>query len=161
MSPFFLVGAALTVGFALIVALALSGKKRGRFFQPEFSLSRDQFEKLAVALLEEMKLDIQERESVENQTDLLVRNPTPIVGGFLLVRCLYTNDPRMIIEATAILEFSNLILQERLSKGILMTTGRLTPDLPGLGELAPIEFIDGDRFLGLLQKYRLAVPQMT
>ena len=82
----------------------------------------------------------------------MARNPTPITGGQFLIHCLYS-DKDAVIGSAEIIEFSNMIVQERLSKGIFITTGRFTGDIPAIGELAPMEFIDGEALRRLVNKY--------
>lgn len=140
MSVLAVAGLAAAAGFALILLAALTGRKPRPF---EASLTFSQFEQTCYRLMDEMKLQIEEAEKSGPCIDLLVRNPAPIVGGLLLVRCLYL-EPDGVVTAAQILELSNLVVQERVTKGVFLTTGRFTPDRATLTELAPIEFIDGE-----------------
>lgn len=151
----FLALGAIVTGFSLIFLIALSDKKRRQKIPPtqEKQLTQDQFEKACATIIEEMKLTIEEiRRSGEGWLDMIVRNPAPITGGQYLVYCLPA-DPEQVIGVTEIMELSNRVIQERLSKGIFLTTGRFTPEIPAIGELAPMEFIDGEAFKKLLAKY--------
>jgi restriction endonuclease Mrr len=139
-------GLAIAVGFALIFLLAVADKqsrrKNVRSAEPE--MSRSQFEKACVEILERMKLDIHDIQRTDDDNlDIRARNPAPVVGGEFFIRCVYLPEGR--IESAEILEMSNVIVQDRLSKGIFMTNGRFTEDLTAISELAPIEFIDGAR----------------
>lgn len=154
----FLVFGAMGAGFFFIFLLALADKKKrakageGRGAN---RLDQEQFEKACVAVVEGMRLEIDEiHRSIPSRLDMIARNPTPIVGGRFLIHCLYA-DPAEIVTSAQIIEFSNMVLQERLSKGILMTTGSFTQEIPAIGELAPIEFIDGPALEGLMEKYRV------
>ena len=150
-----LVFASVGIGFLLIFLLALSDKKR-RMTEGtprDRNLTAAQFEKACVLVVEGMKLEIEEiNRASPDRLDMIARNPTPITGGQFLIHCLYV-DPKQVIPATQIIELSNMVLQERLSKGIFMTTGRFTGEIPTIGELAPLEYIDGPAFQKLLAKY--------
>lgn len=156
MGSFFLIAfGAVGLGFVLIFLLAL-GEKKGKAKASQSHkpvISRDRFEKACVLIVEGMKLEISEiNRSGEDRLDILARNPTPFTGGDFLVHCLYREAPE-VIRPAEIIEFSNMVLQERLSKGIFITTGRFTDEIPTIGELAPMEFIDGPAFQKLLGKY--------
>ena len=145
-------------GFVLIFLLALSDKRR-KARQPKSEdplLTFQQFEKACMAIVEEMKLEIDEltHGSDAHQFDMLARNPTPLVGGQFLIHCVYLR-PDQLVESPEVLEVSNMIVQERISKGLILTTGRFAEDIATLGELAPMEFIDGAAFKGLMDKYKI------
>ena len=147
---------AIFIGFALIFLLAVSDKKRAVLNDSptEKKISPLEFEKSCIHLIEHMKMDIDSVERTEDGLDMMVRNPTPFTGGSFIVHCQYLENPAEVIPASEIIELSNLVIQERLSKGIFMTTGQFTSDIPGIGELAPMEFIDGKSLTLLLEKYR-------
>jgi hypothetical protein len=155
------VGAVL-FGFFMIFLLALAEKKRAKTNpKPEKQLGLLQFEKICVEMAEGMKLEIDELSRSGNALDIFAHNPTPLTGGKFLVHCLYLSPEAPPVSAAEILELSSAIIQDRVSKGIFITTGRFTSDLPAIGELAPIEFVDGEAFLKLAEKYAPAhlVPQ--
>lgn len=154
MEIFLLVGGATIFGFLLILVTALGAKRKVRTFEREPFLTSRQFEKVCLALLDEMRLVVEESDPGENKIDIRARNPAPIVGGELLIHCLYLS-PQAVVGPERILELSNRIVSERVSKGIFITTGRFTPELSVLGELAPIEFIDGERLQQLVSQYRI------
>lgn len=143
----------LGIGFFLIFLLALSDKKRKASGPGERLFTAPEFEKACLLVVEGMKLEIDEiNRTGQDRFDMIARNPTPITGGQFLVHCLYV-EPKQVITAAQIIELSNMVLQERLSKGIFITTGRFTEEIPGIGELAPMEFIDGQAFKKLIAKY--------
>lgn len=152
----FLAFGAIGVGFILIFLLAVADKKRKSASPPaEPALTSLQFKKACLAVVDNMKLEVEETtESGDDQLEFIAVNPTPIVGGRFLVRCVYLS-PHEAIQSPEVLEFSNEIVQERLSKGLLMTTGTFADDIAGLSELAPIEFIDGKSLKALMEKYRI------
>jgi restriction endonuclease Mrr len=142
------------VGFFLILLLAMADRKskqRRPQAAAEDALTRDQFDKACVEIIERMKLDIEEIQRTEDDNlDIRARNPAPVVGGEFFVRCVYLSEQDGRIQSAEILEMSNVIVQDRLSKGIFMTNGRFADDIPTLSELAPIEFIDGTRLAAMM-----------
>lgn len=149
-----LAGGSVVVGFLLIFLLALADKqtkKKRAADSPSplgpLGLARPEFEKACVEVIERMKLEISDIQRTEDDSlDIRATNPAPVLGGEFFIRCVYLPDSsNQRIEAVEILELSNVIVQDRLSKGIFMTNARFTEELPAIGELAPIEFIDGER----------------
>lgn len=147
---------AIGLGFLLITLLAIADKKQKQsqiFTTEKKSLNQEQFEKASIQILEAMKLDLEEfHRNADNQLDIIAKNPSPVVGGTFLVQCFFVPE-NFLIEAPKILELSNMIIQDRLSKGIFITTGQFTPDLASISELAPIEFIDGEKFRSLVKEH--------
>ncbi|MBI2082956.1 MAG: restriction endonuclease [Deltaproteobacteria bacterium] len=154
MSVFFVIGFGLAFGFFLIFLIALSDRKRKIQKLPESFQSPIQFYRSCLDLIDAMKLELIEKEEKGNQIDIMAQNPAPITGGLLLIRGLFLS-PSSVVEISQILEFSSMVLQERVTKGIFITTGEFSPELKTVIELAPIEFIDGKKFLALREKYYL------
>lgn len=150
-----IVAGALFCGFFLIFLAAVTEKKRTAGQPPtERTLSPIEFERACVALAEKMKLEVGEiHRSGDRQLDIFAENRTPLTGGAYIIHALLRGSEELVT-AAEILELSNLVVQERASKGIFVTTGRFTEDLPTIGELAPIEFVDGTRLAGLVD-YRV------
>jgi len=143
----------LGFGFFLIFLLGLADKKRKESNpsseEPQ-GLTQVEFEKACVEIIERMKLDIQTIErSDENTLEIKAHNPAPITGGDFFFYTVYLPSNESVSSAE-ILEVSSMIIQDRLSKGILMTNTRFTDDLPAIAELAPMEFIDGQRLQSIL-----------
>lgn len=158
---FFVLGVAFFVGFLLIFATSFSKKSGGaapHHLEEGRLPSFERFIRSCVSLAEALKLNVGEvHENADEQSvDLYVENPTPITGGQFIMHC--TLRPQQnIVDTAEIVELSNSIIQDRLSKGIFVTTGSFTPDLPTISELAPIEFIDGNRLEELAEKYKIAL----
>ena len=147
------IAVAVGTGFLLIFLIALADRKKIKETPLRPGMTRERFERICLLVLEGMKMEIDEvSRAGDSQIEILARNPTPITGGAFLVHCLYI-DPAEVIGSARIIELSNMVLQERLSKGIFMTTGRFTSEIPGIGELAPIEFVDGEALQRLMEKY--------
>jgi hypothetical protein len=153
---------AVGVGFFLILLLGVADKnsrnRRAAASPDTEGLTQIQFEKVCVALTEAMKLEIENIERSDGTTlGIRAKNPTPFVGGDFFVHCAYLSPqtPQEKVSAAEIIELSNMIIQDRLSKGIFITNSEFTEDLSSISELAPIEFIDGKKLHELMQKYSI------
>lgn len=156
MAIFFIVGFSLFVGFGLILLTALTSKKEIKKIVVESGLTLDQFQKVCLALAEEMKLSLESYEATESGIDIRAKNNTPFTGGDFLVHGFYDPVGRSVPQPQVI-EFSDMIVQERISKGIFITNSRFESDPRLISELAPMEFIDGGRLKELIQKYQIPV----
>lgn len=153
MEIFFLVIGSLVGGFFLIALLSLADKKSQKPVSSQ-SLSFIQFQKACREWADSIKLEILEEEIGKNTITILGQNKTPYVGGTFLVRGIYL-EPTAILSPSQILEVSNMVVQERISKAILITTGEITPELPTISELAPMEFIDGKKLAELIKSLQI------
>jgi len=138
---------AMGAGFFLIFLLGVAEKKRKASLpatDPEGPTQKE-FERNCVELLERMKLNIESIERTdENTLEMKAKNPAPLTGGEFFIYTIYLPVSEHVT-AAEIIEVSNVVIQDRLSKGILMTNTRFTDDLPAISELSPMEFIDGAR----------------
>ena len=117
------------------------------------TLNIDQFYSLCARLLEKMGLQIKDSYRTEdNEIDIDLVNPAPIVGGPLTAHLmLYPQGAQ--VTSTDVQNFAAELVSERRSKGILITTGFFAPDVATLPELPPMELIDGKRLSVLLEQY--------
>lgn len=156
MPVFLLAGIALLLGFFLILLSALFDRKKttpsSSLEEPLISL--EVLQTVCLALVDEMKLQMIEAEKKENGIDLLAENPAPIIGGKYLFRGILLKKGETV-PLPQIVEFSDTVTQERISKGVLVTTGQLPPEVSRLTELAPMELIDGERLKQLMEKYQI------
>ncbi len=155
----FVIGMAFVVGFLLIFATSMSGKKRfdgiGKIADDQ-PLVYDRFIRVCKTLVESLKLEIDNIElSQDEQTiDIYAHSATPITGSsFLIHGALKT--PQEPVSAAELVELSSAIIQDRLSKGIFITNSTFTEELPSISELAPMEFIDGKKLEELAKKYKI------
>lgn len=143
---------AIGVGFALILLLALADRQAKKKRPPveEGGLTQREFEKACVEIVERMKLTIGEIIRTEDDNlDIRAKNPAPVVGGEFFIRCVYL-EAGGVVQAAEVLEVSNVIVQDRLSKGLFFTNASFAADIPSLSELAPLEFIDGSRLRAMM-----------
>lgn len=151
-----------TFGFALVLIYFIAAhdrsmKKRndlttasqtGDQELPDFRL----FVKFCTDLCEYLKLEIREiTHPIDNEVVITAQNTNPITRvEYLVVGFLARSDQE--IERVRITEVSEQIVSERLSKGILITTGLFPDAVKNLPELAPLEFIDGKKIAELKSK---------
>jgi len=114
-----------------------------------------QFSKVCMDILENLKLEIDDVNQLEND-ELIVRatSADPITRVQFLVVCYYLHKDDTL-DNNKIMEISDQIVSERLSKGIIMTTGRIDDTGKNLPEQAPMEFIDGFKLKELIEKYKV------
>lgn len=127
-------------------ALKHAGQSSG--VTPDFRL----FTKFCTDLCEYLKLEISDI-TRPHDDEIVIRaasaNPITrveyiIVGFHVPYHCE--------VEATKIMEVSEQIVSERISKGIIITTGTIPEAVHTLPELAPMEFIDGEKIVELQGK---------
>src|SRR3989338_8236598 len=115
MGIFFIVAFSLFVGFCLILLTALTSKKQVKITSGKSRLTLDQFQKICLALAEEMKLIVESYEATESGIDIRAKNKTPFTGGDFLVHGFY-EPAGGLISQPQVVEFSDMIVQERISK---------------------------------------------
>ncbi|MDO8461445.1 MAG: restriction endonuclease [Deltaproteobacteria bacterium] len=147
------------IGILLILLIATQAARKkktdpqGRVIHPTWT--QHQFEKLCLQLVEAIKLEPGEIIRPSDQAiDIYATNKTPLTGGLFIIHCLF-REPEQKIQMSEILEFSNLVSQERASKGILITTGKIDLEATLPVDLAPLEFLPGEPFRRLVEEYRL------
>ncbi len=148
---------AMMAGFVLIFLLGLSDKKRKKITpdtKDQPNLLRQEFERACMSIIEGMKLEIRDAvRSGNGELDIIAENITPITGGKYLIQCHYMEEGRRMVDSREIMEFSNLVSQEKATKGILITNGQITPEYHTMIELAPMELVDEEKFFELSRKY--------
>jgi hypothetical protein len=110
-----------------------------------------EFSKVCMDLCESLKLEISDvSQPAGGEVAIRAASINPItrveylIAGFLLPR-------HSVLETSRVMELSDQIVSERLSKGIIVTTGRVDREAAlRLPELAPIEFIDGGKLEQML-----------
>lgn len=164
---FILVTVAILLGLGLILLInrsALPVAAEKAYYQPRGieqqrleRLAPEQFERLCLRLLEQMGLSIASCHSnTQGEIDITAVNPQPITGGSYIVRCTLT-PPEVPINSTQIIALSDTVLAERASKGIFITTGFFSEEVPKLTEGPPLELINGQRLRQILGDYRISL----
>jgi len=133
-------------------------QQQDRHGQPEEdqqALDYRQFSKVCMDICEHLKLEVEDVTQMDND-EIIIRattlNPITKVEFLVIGFHLHHNDT---VENNKVMEISDQIVSERLSKGIIMTTGKIDPTIKNLPELAPMEFIDGTKLKELIQEYKI------
>ncbi len=164
---FILVTIAILAGLALILLLNRSSAPvaaEKAYYQPRGveqqrleRLAPEQFERLCIRLLEQMGLVINSFNSNKHgQIDITAVNPQPITGGEYIVHCILAL-PDEPINSTRIIALSDTVRAEGASKGILITTGFFSEEVPKLVEGPPLELINGQRLRQILGEHRISL----
>lgn len=164
---FILVTIAILLGLGLILLLNRSSPPvaaEKAYYQPRDveqqrleRLAPEQFERLCFRLLGQMGLSIAGcHRNTQGEIDITAVNPQPITGGSYIVRCILI-PPEVPINSTQIIALSDTVLAERASKGIFITTGFFSEEVPKLTEGPPIELLNGHRLRQLLEEHRISL----
>lgn len=94
--------------------------------------------------------------NTQGEIDVTAVNPQPITGGSYIVRCVLT-PPEMPISSIRIIALSDAVRAEGALKGIFITTGFFSEEVPKLAEGPPIERINGQRLRQLLREHRISI----
>lgn len=123
--------------------------------EEESPLDFRQFSKVCMDICENLKLEIDDVTQLEND-EIVVRahSSNPITNVSFLVVCFHLHK-KQTLDNSKVMEISDQIISERLSKGIIMTTGLIDPAVKNLPELAPMEFIDGNKLKELIEEYKI------
>ncbi len=164
---FILVTAAILLGLGLILFLNRSASPMAAekaYYQPRGAeqqqlerLAPEQFERLCVRLLEQTGLSITGcHRDRQGEIDIIAVNSQPITGGSYIVRCALT-PPEMPISSTRIIALSDTVRAEGALKGIFITTGFFSEEVPKLTDGPAIECINGQRLRQILREYRISL----
>lgn len=164
---FILVTIAILAGLALILLINRASPPvaaEKAYYQPRGveqqrleRLAPEQFERLCIRLLEEMGLIINSFNSnKQGQIDITAVNPQPITGGEYIVHCVMA-PPDEPINSTRIIALSDTVRAEGASKGIFITTGFFSEEVPKLIEGPPLELINGQRLRQILGEHRISL----
>lgn len=105
------------------------------------------FAKFCVELCEYLKLEVKDfTQHPPHELTIRAVNVNPITRVEYLVMGLFLTGNDTLDMAT-LSNFSDQIVSERISKGILITPAAVSEHLKNLPELAPIDFVDGQKFV--------------
>ncbi|MDE2485295.1 MAG: restriction endonuclease, partial [candidate division NC10 bacterium] len=158
---------AILLGLGLILLLNRSSSPvaaEKAYYQPRGveqqqleRLAPEQFERLCFRLLEQMGLSITGcHRNRQGEIDITAVNSQPITGGSYMVRCVLT-QPEAPINSTQIIALSDTVLAERALKGIFITTGFFSEEVPKLTDGPLIELINGQRLRQILREHRISL----
>lgn len=121
-------------------------------------LSLDEFYNLSCELLEKLGLSIKESSRVsEREIDIFTENPAPLIGGPVIVHLSF-HPTGGLVSTVDVMNFTSNLIGERKGKALLITTGKIAPEVEFLPELPAIEFIDGEKLIQLSSQYEITLP---
>lgn len=155
-----------TFAVALVLVYFISAHDKGikknelakmRTSEDTYSHKMDyrQFTKTCMDICEGLKLEVQDVTQSSND-EVIIHATTReqitrvhlLIVGFHLLHDETLDNQR-------IMEISEQIVSERLSKGIIMTTGKIDKSIASTPELAPMELVDGADLQRLARQYSL------
>lgn len=154
---------AFTVSLFLIYFIAAHDRrlaKKNLLYQsnepaPEFTDFRA-FTKACIDLCNGLKLEVTDITTPSvGEVSLRAASSSPITKVEFLI-CGFLLPTSTVLENHKIMEISDHVVSERISKAIIITTGLFDPQVKNLPELAPMEFVDGKKFSELLKKYSMS-----
>jgi hypothetical protein len=167
---FLTISIAVVLGFLLIFAMKrvpppvseeqrAAGHSNGAGSLLE-TMTIERFEGVCGRLLQALGLDVERSATMgRRQLEMRAVNPAPIVGGQFLVHgeLLPVGE---VVEAVQVLALIDAVKGEAASKGVLITNGFFSDEAGKAAAGGPIELINGQRLMDLLQRYGLA-PSLT
>ncbi|NJD69371.1 MAG: hypothetical protein C3F12_03090 [Candidatus Methylomirabilota bacterium] len=164
---FILVTVAILLGLGLILLLNRSAQPiavEKAYYQPRGAeqqqlerLAPEQFERLCLRLVEQMGLSISGcHRNTQQEIDITAVSSQPITGGNYIVRCVLI-PPERPIHSTQVIALSSTVLAERALKGIFITNGFFSEEVPKLTEGPTIELINGQRLRQMMREHRISL----
>jgi hypothetical protein len=164
--PIYVAGAALLVGFLLILALGrprkspekpAEGGRRGRASGSAAVKDLEASVEKKAEFLVHMgftEIDWIADEKTPGVTAFRARNPMPLSGGDYLIHFLAEPKGGAPIGSERALEFRSIVKHEEgVLKGILVTAGAFTEEAFAALASAPVELIDGKQLESLLRMF--------
>jgi hypothetical protein len=122
-------------------------------------LGGHEFEDLVEQLLLKMGFTTEGRKpSADGGVDIVAISSLPLVSGRYIVQCKRYDHP---VSSPIIRDLYGVVMSERANKGILITTSSFTSDAVEFAHEKPIELIDGNKLIDMLEKYSLVAGQAT
>jgi hypothetical protein len=117
------------------------------------NLGGHEFEDLIERLLIKMGFATEGRKrAADGGIDIIAVSSQPLLGGRIIVQCKRYSSS---ISSPIVRDLYGVVMAERASKGILITTSRFTSDAVEFAREKPLELIDGPKLTDILQKYSL------
>lgn len=112
-----------------------------------------EFEKLISALLIKIGFDVtMTKQTADGGVDIIAYNNQPLIEGTYIVQCKRWGSS---IGEPIVRDLYGVVTAERASKGILITNSTYTNSAISFAQGKPIELIDGQKLINLLEKYDL------
>ncbi|MEE2901627.1 MAG: restriction endonuclease [Myxococcota bacterium] len=158
---FILVFLAIIIGFVLI---ALIGATSPPVEHPDFTsgadhanlfdLSADQLGRIVGLLISKMGLELDRASGGSGgEVEIYAINPTPLTGGKILIHCLPAPSEDGKVNGLRVAQFIRATRSAYVSKGLLFTTGDITPDGRLEAEDSPVELFDRMQLASLIEEH--------
>lgn len=114
------------------------------------NLSGHDFEDLVEKLIKQLGFITEERKrSADGGIDIKAINEQPILKGLYIIQCKRCSSN---ISESIIRDLYGVVTSERANKGILITNSKFSKQAKNFAKNLPIELIDGNRLIELLEK---------
>jgi hypothetical protein len=114
-----------------------------------------QFERLIAQLLTKIGLEVTStKESGDGGIDLIAISDQPFFEGKYIIQCKRWSGS---VGEPVVRDLYGVVMSERANKGILVTTSSFTRQALKFAANKPMELIDGEKLVSLLDKQRLLV----
>jgi len=161
MGVIFLLGGAVMFGFFLIFLIGATAPKPQPIDLKQASggsrlveLDAVQLGKVVAVLLDKMGLELDSAKGGKGGIlEIIAINPTPVTGGKILVHCIPAPPETGRVDGPAVLKFIRAVRSAYVSKGLMFTTGEITPDGRLDAEDAPVELFDRDQLAVLIDEH--------
>ena len=148
---FVLMFGAVVLGFVLIALIGVTAPKKplpdlhhlSGDSSPLLDLDAEQLGKIVAVILDKMGLDLDRASGGRGgELEIFAENPTPVTGGKILVHCVPAPPETGKVNGLRVARFVRAVRSAYVSKGLLFTTGDITPDGWLEAEDAPVELFD-------------------
>jgi hypothetical protein len=110
-----------------------------------------EFENLVGLLLTRMGFDVSlTPRSGDGGVDLIAFDKTPVKGGYIVVQCKHTAS----VGSPEVRDLAGVVQHHGANKGILITSGRFSSQAREWAAGKPLELVDGDGLLQLIEENR-------
>lgn len=111
------------------------------------------FETVVVRLFEAFGFTVElTQETWDGGIDCVAIDKRPIVGGKILVQAKRFSGT---VAASAVRDLYGLVIDQRASKGVIVTTGTFGPTSRTFAANKPLELIDGGELNALVQQFKI------
>jgi len=110
------------------------------------------FQRLLLTLFTEMGFQAERCERGAQSVDLYANDPTPIRGGRIYVRGVFS-APGTPADAEEVRNMIETVRAESVGKGVLVTLGTFTTEARETAGENPVDLIDGDELGKLVKKH--------
>lgn len=160
---FLLLVGAITAGFLLIMLIGATAPQKAPVdlhaaqgdSSPLLDLDAEELGKIVSVLLSRMGLELDRAAGGRGgELEIFAENPAPVTGGKILIHCIPAPpDTGGQVNGLRVATFIRAVRSAYVSKGLLFTTGEITPDGRLEAEDAPVELFDRPQLQKLIDEH--------